>query len=133
MRARSSRNYKRRVRREPDGTWGANVWVPGDLRRYHYRTRREAEAASISDENFIYVSPYLRPEGERRRPRILRLVSDVYGTGKFYGVEEFRLMVWEVFRQDAPMLFRRPLLGDLRVAATWEDSTGRVVLEEMRS
>jgi hypothetical protein len=50
----------RRVRRESDGSWAANVWVPGTQRRYHYRTRRDAQEASISDENVLYTSPYLR-------------------------------------------------------------------------
>ena len=122
----------KRVRREPDGTWGANVWVPGTQRRYHYRTRREAKEASIADENVLYASPYLLREGEGRRPTIFRSVSDVYGAGEFYGVEEFRLMVWESFREDAPPLFRRES-SDPRVVAIWEDSTGRVVLEEVRS
>ena len=54
-----STTMARRVRREPDGTWGANVWVPGMRRRNHYRTRREAEQASISDENVLYCSPFI--------------------------------------------------------------------------
>ena len=45
------------VRREDDGTWGANV-RPGDettegvtdVRRYYYRTRDEARRASAADE-----------------------------------------------------------------------------------
>ena len=48
----------RDVRRNKDGTWSANVWFGGwrnglatDLRRYTYRTRREARNADISDED----------------------------------------------------------------------------------
>jgi len=132
METASSRKLARRVRREPDGTWAANVWVPGLRRRNHYRTRREAQEASISDENVLYISPYLLTEGEVRRPTILRSVSEVYGAGEFEDVAEFRLMVWESFREDVPLLVRRPS-SNPRVAANWEDSTGRVILEEMRS
>jgi hypothetical protein len=65
--AERSRKMARRVRREPDGTWAANVWVPGMRLRNHYRTRREAQEASIADENVLYTSPYLRwqDRGER--------------------------------------------------------------------
>lgn len=41
------------VRREADGTWGANVWFGSgfvtDVRRYVYRTRAQARQADISD------------------------------------------------------------------------------------
>ena len=76
------------------------------------------------------VDALVESDGEVRRPTILRSVSDVYGTGEFEDFEEFRIMVWESFREDAPMLFRRST-SDPRVVATWEDSTGRVVLEEV--
>lgn len=42
------------VRREPDGTWGANVWWGSGcvtcVRRYYYATREAARHADISDE-----------------------------------------------------------------------------------
>jgi len=46
------RNPKARVRREEDGTWGANVWWGSNPatthRRYFYRTRQQARNADIS-------------------------------------------------------------------------------------
>ena len=62
----------RRIRLEEDGTWACNVWWGGllngfatNLMRYHYRTRREARDACISDlgENALYRSPYLWESG----------------------------------------------------------------------
>ncbi len=47
-------NPKKNLRKEPDGTWGVNVWfgmyTPTNLRRYYYSTRAEAAKADISDE-----------------------------------------------------------------------------------
>ncbi len=47
----------RSVRREPDGTWSANVWFGGGLggvatnvARYRYLTRAQARDADISDD-----------------------------------------------------------------------------------
>lgn len=46
----------RSVRRELDGTWGANVWFGGlygfatNLQRNYYRTRAQALAADISND-----------------------------------------------------------------------------------
>ena len=44
---------KRNVKKEADGTWGANVWFgpydnSTDFRRYFYRTREQARNADIS-------------------------------------------------------------------------------------
>ena len=45
------------VRRESDGTWGATVWFGSgcvtDVRRYYYRTRRQARNADISDDHSV--------------------------------------------------------------------------------
>jgi hypothetical protein len=44
------------IRREDDGTWGCTVWFGGwngfatNVRRYHYRTREQAEDGDISDD-----------------------------------------------------------------------------------
>ena len=44
----------REIRREPDGTWGRNVWFGSgcvtNVRRYYYRTRMHAVQGDISDE-----------------------------------------------------------------------------------
>ena len=44
----------RNVRKEPDGTWGCNVWwgsyPPTNLRRNFYGTREQARQADISDD-----------------------------------------------------------------------------------
>ena len=43
----------RSVKKESDGTWGANVWFGShyvtDVRRYYYATRKQAQDADIGD------------------------------------------------------------------------------------
>ena len=52
------------VRREADGTWGANVWWGGawgfatDAKRYFYKTRDAARAANIADETWVRSGGY---------------------------------------------------------------------------
>jgi len=54
MKDQNGHEITKNVRREDDGTWGANVWFgsypPTNLRRYFYQTRDQARDADISDE-----------------------------------------------------------------------------------
>jgi hypothetical protein len=54
MKDQNGNRLTKNVRRESDGTWGANVWFghnpPTSLRRYYYATQSQARAADISDE-----------------------------------------------------------------------------------
>lgn len=56
-----------------------------------------------------------------------------YGSGEIDGPEEFKRMIWEVFRQDAPPLrWQEGTAEDVAqgLLGVWVDSLGRTVLSQ---
>lgn len=55
VRDQNGKQLSRNIVRDGDGYWGVNVWFGGlnglatDVRRYRYRTRNQARAATVAD------------------------------------------------------------------------------------